>query len=235
MEERKQAVRIQTSILNGLEKKALVWMAERMPRWVNSDMLTAVGTIGSAIICAGYILCNLNINFLWMASLGFVINWFGDSLDGTLARVRNQQRPRYGFFVDHNMDCLNEVMMFFGLGLSPFMDFRLGLFVLVAYLLLSIYVFINSHIKGEFKLTYAKLGPTELRVLAIIANMILLYVTPIREFRHEMHFFGIDYALSALDCIAIVVLVAVLITYFFNFIRDAKEYSKMEPLPRDDS
>ena len=106
--ETKQSTRIQTSILNAAEKKALVWMAERCPRWVTSDMLTFLGFVGAVIIGAGYALCGVSYNFLWLASFGFIVNWFGDSLDGTLARVRHQQRPNYGFFLDHNIDCINE-------------------------------------------------------------------------------------------------------------------------------
>ena len=90
------AVRIQTSVLNELEKKVLIWLAERQPKWVTSDLLTYIGTFGAAVIAAGYILSSRNINFLWLSSLGFVINWYGDSLDGTLARVRKTQRPIYG-------------------------------------------------------------------------------------------------------------------------------------------
>ena len=113
-----KSVRIQTSVLNGVEKKALLWLAERQPKWVNSDTLTLIGFIGSVIIAAGYILSNYNINFLWLASLGLVINWYGDSLDGTLARFRKQQRPVYGFYLDHTMDAINETFMFMGVGLS---------------------------------------------------------------------------------------------------------------------
>ena len=111
------AVRIQTSILNALEKKVLVWLAERQPKWVTSDMLTYIGTFGAAVIAVGYILSAWNINFLWLSSLGFIINWYGDSLDGTLARVRQTQRPIYGYYLDHTIDTINEVMIFIGVGL----------------------------------------------------------------------------------------------------------------------
>ena len=101
MENTTQSNRIQTSILNGVERKALIWLAKRQPSWVTSDMLTLVGSIGAVIIAVGYMLSGININFLWLATFGFLVNWYGDSLDGTLARVRNAQRPLYGFFVDH--------------------------------------------------------------------------------------------------------------------------------------
>ncbi len=118
----KKAERIQTSFLNGLEKKALVWLAARQPRWVTSDLLTWTGTFGSVLIALGYILSNLNVNWLWLSTFGLIVNWYGDSLDGTLARVRNTQRPIYGYYLDHTVDGINETLMFVGIGLSPFLN-----------------------------------------------------------------------------------------------------------------
>ena len=106
--ETKQAVRIQTSFLNAVEKKVLVWIAERLPRWVSSDLLSAIGFVGAVIIAAGFVLSTRDINFLWLASFGLIVNWFGDSLDGTLARVRKHQRPVYGYYLDHMLDGINE-------------------------------------------------------------------------------------------------------------------------------
>ena len=131
------AVRIQTSVLNALEKKALVWLAERQPRWVTSDILTYIGTFGAVVIAVGYILSAWNINFLWLSSLGFVINWYGDSLVGTLARVRKTQRPVYGYYLDHTIDAINEVMIFVGVGLSGLMHLEIALLALVSDLLLG--------------------------------------------------------------------------------------------------
>ena len=131
--ETQQSSRIQTSLLNGVERKALIWLAEREPAWVTSDMLTFVGSIGALTVAAGFILSNLNILYLWLAILGLIINWYGDSLDGSLARVRHAQRPRYGFFVDHMVDCFNETAIFVGVGLSPLVSFDLALLVLVFY------------------------------------------------------------------------------------------------------
>jgi phosphatidylglycerophosphate synthase len=127
----KQSKRIQTSVLSGVEKKVLLWLAERQPKWVDSDTLTFIGFLGAVVIAAGYILSNCSVQFLWLASLGFVINWYGDSLDGTLARYRKQQRPVYGFYIDHTMDAINETLMFMGAGLSPFMRFDLACVLLV--------------------------------------------------------------------------------------------------------
>ena len=137
-EEIKQAKRIQTSILNAYEKKLLVWLAERMPARMTSDQLTFIGFVGAVIVATGYALSNLNLNWLWLASFGFVVNWFGDSLDGSLARVRNTQRKTYGFFIDHNVDVINECIMFAGVGTSPLVNMTFMAGVLVAYLALSV-------------------------------------------------------------------------------------------------
>ena len=113
--------RIQTSILNKMEKKLLIWLAQRQPAWVTSDFLTFIGVIGAVLFAVGGILAHIDTKFLWLASLGLVINWYGDSLDGTLARVRRTQRPVYGFFIDHTLDALTTCLICLGLGLSPMM------------------------------------------------------------------------------------------------------------------
>ena len=174
-QKKEQSVRIQTSLLNGLEKKALVWLAERQPKWADSDMLTFVGSIGAVVIALGFALSNISVHFLWLTIAGFVINWYGDSLDGTLARVRKQQRPVYGFYIDHTVDAINEAFMFLGAGMSPFMRFDIACVLLVVYLMLTLNVSMNAHLKGEFRLTYAKLGPTEFRLICIIACLILMF------------------------------------------------------------
>ena len=202
-ENRKQSVRIQKSVLNAGEKKLLVWLASRMPSWVTSDMLTYTGMVGAFIIAVGYALSGLNINWLWLASFGFVVNWFGDSLDGTIARVRNTQRPVYGFFLDHNVDVVNEVLMFAGAGLSPLMRFDVALGVLVAYLMLSVYVYINAHLKNEFRLSYAGLGPTEFRIIVIIVNTLYIFIPALRN----LSFSVCSVSFSVLDIIAMVITV----------------------------
>jgi len=220
-----QSNRIQTSILNGVERKVLIWLAEREPAWVTSDMLTLVGSIGALIVAAGFILSNLNVLYLWLAILGLIINWYGDSLDGSLVRVRHAQRPRYGFFVDHMVDCFNETAIFVGVGLSPLVSFDLALLVLVFYFQLSIYVFISTHLKGEFKLTYAKLGPTEFRLLGIVVIALIMYVSPIRTFTFH--------SLSIFDIVAVILIVVLAIMFVVSFLTDARGYAKMEPLKRN--
>lgn len=226
------AVRIQTSVLNALEKKVLVWLAERQPAWMTSDILTLIGTFGSLVIAAGYILSSMNINWLWLSSLGFVINWYGDSLDGTLARVRKCQRPVYGYYLDHTVDAVNEVIMFVGIGLSGLVHLELALAVLVLYLMMTINVSINAHLKKEFRLTYAKMGPTEFRIIMILINTLFATVRPLREFSHEAIVFGHEVTFGALDYIAMVILFILCIMHVSTVIHDAREYAEMDPLPK---
>jgi phosphatidylglycerophosphate synthase len=228
------AVRIQTSVLNALEKKVLVWLAERQPKWMTSDILTYIGTFGAAVIAAGYILSAWNINFLWLSSLGFVINWYGDSLDGTLARVRKMQRPIYGYYLDHTIDTINEVMIFVGVGLSGLMHLEIALFALVMYFLMTINVSINAHLKKEFKLTYASMGPTEFRIIMIIINTLFALIPPLREFSHSFMVCGHKFTLGALDYIGILIIIILALLHLTTVRNDIKDYAKIDPMPERD-
>ena len=228
------AVRIQTSVLNELEKKVLVWLAERQPRWMTSDILTYIGTFGAVVIAAGYILSAWNINFLWLSSLGFIINWYGDSLDGTLARVRKTQRPVYGYYLDHTIDAINEVMIFVGVGLSGLMHLEIALLALVMYLLMTINVSINAHLKKEFKLTYASMGPTEFRIIMIIINTLFASIRPLREFSHSFTLCGHTFTLGALDYIGILIIFILALMHLTTVRNDIKDYAEMDPMPRRD-
>lgn len=168
--------RINNIVLGPLERPALLWLAKRMPAWVTPDGLTGLGLAAAVLICASYALTNLDKGFLWLASLGFVINWFGDSLDGTLARERRIERPRYGFYVDHTVDAFSEVLIFLGIGLSPYVSFNIASLALVGYLLLSILVYITTYVNGVFRISYIRLGPTEMRAIAILANCVVFFV-----------------------------------------------------------
>lgn len=175
MQDIKTHARVNDILLGPLERPALQFFARHMPAWVTPDKLTAFGLLGSALIFISYLLTRYNPGFLWLASLGFVINWFGDSLDGTLARYRNIQRPIYGFFVDHSLDAVSEALVFIGLGLSPYVRLDLALLALVGYLMMSVLVYIRTCVDGVFKISYGKLGPTEVRMIAILANTILFF------------------------------------------------------------
>lgn len=228
------AVRIQTSVLNALEKKVLVWLAERQPRWMTSDILTWIGTLGAVVIAAGYILSVRNIHFLWLSSLGFIINWYGDSLDGTLARVRKTQRPVYGYYIDHTVDAINEVMIFVSVGLSGLMHLNLALMALVMYFMITINVSINAHLKKEFKLTYAKMVPTEFRIVMIVINALFALIRPLREFSQSFVLCGHEFVFGAMDYIAVVIIAILVVMYLTTVVKDAKDYSEMDPLPKYD-
>ena len=228
------AVRIQTSVLNALEKKVLVWLAKRQPKWMTSDILTYIGTFGAVVIAAGYILSAWNINFLWLSSLGFVINWYGDSLDGTLARVRKTQRPIYGYYLDHTIDAINEVMIFVGVGLSGLMHLEIALLALVMYLLMTINVSINAHLKKEFKLTYAKMGPTEFRIIMILINTSFALIRPLREFSHSFTLCGRGFVFGALDYIGIVIVIILALMHLITVRNDIRGYAEIDPMPKAD-
>jgi archaetidylinositol phosphate synthase len=171
----KDAERKQLSILAKIEKKTLIWLAHRMPAWVNSDHLTVLGFL--AMLAAG--LCYWAAASHQRALIGVIValtvNWFGDSLDGTLARVRNRLRPRYGFYVDHITDAIGTFFLMGGLALSSYMNPFIALGLLVAYLLLSIEVYLTTYVLGAFHMSFWSFGPTELRVLLCIGNIALFY------------------------------------------------------------
>lgn len=225
-----QSKRIQTSLLNAAEKKVLVWLAQRQPRWMTSDILTAIGVVGAIVVAMGYALSSHHVGWLWLASLGFIINWYGDSLDGTLARVRGTQRPIYGFFLDHNIDGITMAIMCIGAGLSSMLSLHIAMAVLAAYLLLSISVYINAHLKGEFKLTYAGMGPTEFRLIMIVANTLFATITPLREWSACLCVFDTPVALGAFDIMGCIILVILITLYLDNLYHDAKEYARIDPV-----
>jgi phosphatidylglycerophosphate synthase len=163
--------RVNDILLGPLERPALRWLAAHLPAWVTPDHCTAIGVLGAVGIMVSYGLSGLNPNFLWLASFFFVVNWFGDSLDGTLARYRHIERPIYGFFLDHTVDAVVEVMIFLGFGLSPHISYVPASLALIAYLILSVLVYVRTSAVGEFKISYSRLGPTEIRALAILLNM----------------------------------------------------------------
>jgi archaetidylinositol phosphate synthase len=167
--------RVNEIFLAPLEKPALAWLVKVMPKWVTPDMLTIFGFLASILIGASYLLTNVNKNYLWLASLGFILNWFGDSLDGNLARYRHIERPRYGFFIDHAVDIMSEVFIFLGLAFSAYVDFKIGTIALIAYLCMTNLVFLITSVEGVFQISYGRLGPTEARVIAMSANTIIFF------------------------------------------------------------
>jgi phosphatidylglycerophosphate synthase len=206
MKKIKKHKRVNDILLGPLERPALQWLAAHMPAWVSPDICTAIGVLGALLAMISYELSNINPIYLWLASLGFFINWFGDSLDGTLARYRHIERPRYGYYIDHTIDVVCQVMIFLGLGLTPYISFNVACLALISYLLLSVLVYIRTYVVGEFRISYGKLGPTESRAIAVMLNT-------------AMYFFGMQSVTFGQAKISIydifVAAIALLLTGFF--------------------
>jgi len=217
--------RVNEIFLGPLERPAIAWLVKNMPEWVTPDHLTFFGLAASILICVSYYLTNFNKNYLWLAGAGFILNWFGDSLDGTLARVRNVQRPIYGFYIDHNIDGLTILIICIGAGLSPFISFSTAMLILAGYLLLSVFTYINTYLKGEFKITYSKLGPTEFRLIVIIINTLFIYFP---KWNQQFVFMGVT--LKIFDAIGIVIALVLFIIYLIYFVKDKKKYEETDPL-----
>jgi len=182
--------RIQESVLAALEKRLLLWLAERIPSRLNSDHLTVLGFAAQLLTGISYALARFDK--LWLiVGIGFmVLNWFGDSLDGTLARVRNQQRPRYGFYVDHILDSIGSVALMVGMALSGYMSPALAISLLVLFLLLSIQSYLAAYTLGEFRMSFWSFGPTELRLLLVAGNLALFRWQTILHGHYRLFDFG---------------------------------------------
>ena len=167
------AKRIITTLTGNFERKWLPVMATKLPGWVTPDILTIAGVFASVGIGLFYILSEFNALWLWGINLLLVIHWFADSLDGTLARVRKIERPRYGFFVDHSADAISALFICLGLGLSPYMDLSIAFGLLLSYYLMMIYVLLRAYTLREFKIAFGRLGPTEIRIGLVLANIVI--------------------------------------------------------------
>lgn len=193
-----QAEREHTSFLAPVEKKALIWMASRTPRWINSDHLTVLGLVSMAGAGLGYWYSRWDrAGLVWVIAF-LVLNWVGDSLDGTLARFRNQQRPRYGFYVDHVVDAAGTLFLLGGLSQSGYMSERIAIGLLVAYFLLTIEVYLATYTIGKFHISFWSWGPTELRLLLMIGNIALFYRPVVGLFGHKYLLFDVGGSIGIL-------------------------------------
>jgi phosphatidylglycerophosphate synthase len=216
------ARRLNQSLTASVEKRALLWMAERAPKWVSPDKLTVLGL--SAQIGAGicYALSRYDRRFLLLVIGCVVLNWLGDSLDGTLARVRQQQRPRYGFYVDHMVDVLGTVALMCGLGFSGFLHWQVAVAMLVAFLVLSSESYLATYTLSCFELSQGIFGPTEIRILLIVGNLALLHSPYSTVFGHRMLLFDLGGTIAAVCMFA---------TAIFVTVRHTAELYQQEPLP----
>jgi phosphatidylglycerophosphate synthase len=168
--------RVQTNLVAGAERKVLDWICIRLPPWVTPDRMTLLGVFGAFTVFSGYCMSRIDPGFLWLASLGSVLHWAGDSLDGSLARFRRIERPAYGYFLDISVDALCNLFIVAGLGFTLFVRLDIALFVLAGYFMLTIYAILNRNVTGVFQLTFAGGGPTELRLCMISINTLMFFL-----------------------------------------------------------
>jgi archaetidylinositol phosphate synthase len=166
--------RINDSVLGPLERPALAWLVRRLPPKVVPDHLTAFGVFGALLTATGFVLSCRSLTWLWLASLGLIINWLGDSLDGNLARLRHIERPRYGFFIDHTTDLFCQSLTFIALGVSPLAHFGMACLGLITFLMAFVYTLIAAQTRATMRITYFYFGPTEIRALLLLGNLLTL-------------------------------------------------------------
>ena len=204
----KNATREQTSLLAPLERISLQWLARHMPAWVKSDHLTLLGFAAMFVAGVCYSVAECWPGAFMIVNVCLALNWFGDSLDGTLARYRNKQRPRYGFYVDHIIDAFGILFVLCGLAISGYMSWTIALATLVVYFMLSIDVYLATYTIGTFKLSFYKFSPTELRILLAIGNLRAMYRPTVHVFGERYLFFDIG-AIVAIVLMAVVLIVSV--------------------------
>lgn len=205
----KPAVRIHNAITAGAERKLLIYCAKHIPRSVNSDHLTLLGFVAQFLAAVSFVLARWNKYALLLAIFFIVLNWFGDSLDGTLARVRNQQRPRYGFYLDHIIDAFGSVLLMCGLGFSGYVHWQVAMAMLVAFLLISIETYLATYTLGAFRLSHGLFGPTEIRILLIVGCFALLTHPCTTLFGHCFLLFDVGGVIGAVGMFAMAVVASV--------------------------
>jgi len=216
------AARVNRALTASVEKRVLEWMAHRAPLWLNSDHLTALGLLAQIGAGAAYALSRRNPSALLLVILCIILNWLGDSLDGTLARVRRQQRPRYGFYVDHMVDILGSVALMLGLGVSGFLHWQTALAMLIAFLILAGESYLATYTLSRFQLSQGLFGPTEIRILLIAGNVALLRSPYATIFGYRMLLFDIGGVIAAISMFAMAIILC---------IRHTAQLYREEPLP----
>ena len=212
-----------TSVLATVERRCLIWLAARLPSCVSSDHLTVLALVAMLATGASYYASRLNRIALLGAILGLAANWFGDSLDGTLARVRGHQRARYGFYVDHVVDCVGVLFVLGGLALSGFMSPAVAMGLLIAYFMLSIEVYLATYCLTVFRMSFWGIGPTELRILLAVGTL-ALWSDPRPEILGQQH--------RLFDVGGVVAVVLLAVTLVISVVRNTRALYLAEPLPK---
>ncbi len=216
------AGRVNQALTAAVEKRALEWMAARMPRWVGSDGLTALGLVAQIGAGIGYVLARHHRYALLVVIVCIVLNWFGDSMDGTLARVRCQQRPRYGFYVDHMVDVFGSIALMGGLAFSGVVHWQVAIAMLIAFLLLASESYLATYTLGRFEMSQGIFGPTEIRLLLIAGNVALLRSPYATVFGHRLLLFDLGGTIAAMCMVAMAIVVTA---------RHTAQLYREEPLP----
>jgi len=215
------ARRVNRSLTAPAEKRALTWMAERAPAWLTSDQLTMLGLLAQFAAGSFYFLASYNKYALLGVIACIILNWFGDSMDGTLARVRNQQRPRFGFYVDHMVDIFGSTALMCGLSFSGFVHWPVAIAMLIAFLLLSAESYLATYTLSCFQMSQGIFGPTEIRILLIIGNLALLRSPYSTIFGHKYLLFDVGGVIAATAMTIMVIVVT---------LRHTADLYKQEPL-----
>ena len=218
----REAKRVHTSVLAAAEKRCLIWMAERLPRAVNSDHLTFLAAVAMAGAGACYAAGPASPAAMLAAIALLVVNWFGDSLDGTLARVRRHERPRYGFYVDHVLDVLGILFLLIGFSAGGFMTPLVAAGFLLAYYLLMVEIALATHAVGTFRISFWMFGPTELRILLAIGTLQLLRAPSVTLFGERWLLFDVG---------GVVAIAALVLTFAVSAVRNGRLLYRLEPLP----
>jgi phosphatidylglycerophosphate synthase len=224
MEQQKSYARVQQSWLAAKEQVVLVSIAKSLPSGIKPDHLTALGVFGSLLCCIGFVASAVSPLWLWLAAIGLVLNWGGDSLDGNLARLRRTERPRYGFFVDHTSDIVSQALIFMGIALSPYVRFETGCLLLMSYWLAAMFTFIRTIAVQVFQISYFGIGPTEIRIglLLYVASLLTLGPLPVAT---RM---GV---LSIMDMLAMVIFGVVMVSFSVMTLREARRLAALEEPP----
>jgi archaetidylinositol phosphate synthase len=219
----REAKRVHTSVLAAAEKRLLIWIARRLPGWINSDHLTTLA--GLAMLLAGicYWIGPGSAAAMWTAIAMLAVNWFGDSLDGTVARVRRHERPRYGFYVDHVLDVVGILFLLAGFALGGFMSPLVAAGFLIAYYLLMVEIALATHAVGTFRISFWSFGPTELRILLVVGTLQLMRSPYVTIFGERLLLFDIG---------GVVAIAGLALTFLASAVKNGHLLYRQEPLPR---